>query len=156
VCGTRSVIDLPRGGRRTGTPGQSYSNRLDLNVDRGAVPVMAASGQQYGAKKAQMDAQRAMPIAAPPAPAVAPVAPAGGPPTPPGPQPGQVVPLDAPTARPNEPLTAGLDIGAGSGSEVNPFAQVGSPDDAVLAIRAAFAAYPAEEFRAILERVDLQ
>ena len=39
---------MPRGGRRTGTPGASYSNRTDL-----AVPAMAAKGQQYGAAGAQ-------------------------------------------------------------------------------------------------------
>jgi hypothetical protein len=153
---------VPRGGRRTGTPGQSYSNRSDLNANRGAVPMMAAAGQTYGKKSEQMAAQRAMPIARPATDTVptAPARPTGGtpggpPPMPPGPTPGQVLPLDAPTTRPGEPLTAGLPIGPGAGPEANPFSAVGSADDAVLAIRAAFAAYPAEELRAILERVDL-
>lgn len=147
---------MPRGGRRTGTPGKAYSNRTDLNGPK--PPMMVASGQQYGMRKQQMDAQRAMPVAAPPGPAVAPpagaVGGASGPAMSPGPAPGQVVPLDAPTMRPGEPVTAGLPVGPGAGLEVNPFANVGSEDDAVLAIRAAYAAYPSEALRAVLERMD--
>jgi hypothetical protein len=109
---------MPRGGRRTGTPGTSYGSRTDLNANRGAVPIAAASGQTYGAKKAQMDAQRAMPIAPPPASAM-PAALSGPPSRPvPGQMPGEVVPLDAPSQRPNEPLTAGLPVGPGAGPEV--------------------------------------
>ena len=66
-----------------------------------------------------------------------------------------MMPLDAPTQRPNEPVTAGLPVGAGPGLEANPFASIGSSDDAVIAIRAAYAAYPSEELRLILEGIDL-
>lgn len=143
---------MPRGGRRTGTPGRAYGNRSDLNSP---VPVQAATGQQYGAAKAQMDAQRAVPIARPATDNVPTARPAAGPPALPMPPPGMLTPLDAPTTRPNEPLTAGMALGAGAGPEANPFANIGSPDDAALALRAAYAAYPSEELRAILERLDL-
>ena len=35
----------------------------------------------------------------------------------PAPLPGAVTPLDAPSARPNEPITAGLPVGGGPGPE---------------------------------------
>lgn len=147
---------MPRGGRREGRPGAAYQNRTDLNKPT-VVPIRAATGQQYGKAGAQIAAQRAMPIAAPPPPATgAPVGPpAGGPPAPPVPPPGAVMPLDAPTQRPNEPITAGMAVGPGPGVEANPFSAVGSPDDAVLALRAAYSVYPSEELRMVLERIDL-
>lgn len=122
--------------------------------------VTAATGQQYGAATAQRAAQRALPMGPPPAPATAPPAGPAGPgaataPGPASPGPGAVVPLSAPSMRPNEPVTAGLPVGPGAGVEVNPFNNVGSPDDAALALRAAYSAYPSEELRAILERIDL-
>lgn len=58
--------------------------RTDLN--NGAVqPVTTATGQQYGEAKAQADAQRAVPLPA----------------------------LGAPTARPDEPIHAGMNSGPG-------------------------------------------
>lgn len=121
------------------------------------MPIQAATGQQYGRAGEQMAAQRAMPVARPATDTV-PTAPPPGrpaPPAPPMPAPGSLVPLDAPTQRPGEPLTAGMGIGAGPGAEANPFGMVGSPEDAALALRAAYMAYPSEELRAILERIDL-
>ncbi len=80
-------------------------------------PVMVASGQAYGQRQAQVEAQQAVPL-----PALA------------QPQPGgwqqaltaaqQMVPpgqgFAAPTARPGEPITAGLAVGAGPGPEILP------------------------------------
>jgi hypothetical protein len=104
---------MPRGGRRTGAPGAAYSNRTDLNQNR-TLPIQAAPGQPYGQAGAQIAAQRALPLASAPAPApVAPSAPAA-PPV----MPGSLTPLTAPTTRPNEPLTAGIDSGPGPGSAV--------------------------------------
>lgn len=71
------------------------------------------------------------------------------------PLPGQITPLSAPSERPGEPLTAGMAMGAGPGAEANPFNAVGGADDAVMAIRAAYRAYPSEDLRMILERIDL-
>lgn len=147
---------MPRGGRRTGTPGKAYGNRSDLNV-----PAAVASGQQYGKRAEQVAAQRAVPMARPATDAV-PTAPprvaapaSQAPSAPQGPMPGQLVPLDAPSQRPGEPVTAGLPVGPGAGAEANPFRGVGTEDDAIMALRAAYSAYPSEALRAILERIDL-
>ena len=83
---------MPPGGKRTGTPGKAYSNRVDLNE--------APSGGEYGETAARQARVDAVPMA-PPAPR-------------------QITPpaaFDRPTERPMEPLTAGLDIGPGPGSE---------------------------------------
>lgn len=98
---------MPRGGRRTGSPGSAYSNRTDLNANR-TLPIQVGPSQQYGQAAAQTRAQQAVPMAPPPAsstPNAPPAAPAAAP----------LVPLDAPTARPNEPVTAGAALGAGPG-----------------------------------------
>jgi hypothetical protein len=109
---------MPRGGRRQGTPGRSYAQRVDLQAGAAAVPIQVATGQQYGMATAQREAQRALPIAAPPPPATAP--PAAGGAAPAGRQvpPVQVIPLTDPSKRPGEPVTAGVSIGAGPGPEV--------------------------------------
>ena len=96
------------GGSRVGKPGANYQNRTDLPGK--TQPITVASGQEYGTRGAQEDAQRAIPL------------PAGAPPPAPtslgSVTAGPITPLDAPTARPNEPLTHGLPIGAGGGPEV--------------------------------------
>jgi hypothetical protein len=147
---------MPRGGWRTGSPGASYSNRTDLN--RPVAPA-AASGQQYGKRAEQMAAQRAMPIAPPPTDAVPTASPPGAPPAtqglsaPPGPLPGQVVPLDAPSARPGEPVTAGLPVGAGAGPEaLGPLA--GMSNDVEAELRAIYSRFPNEDVRSMLEFLD--
>ena len=101
-----------RGGSRQGTPGESYSNRSDLNV-KTRLPMQAATGQAYGEATTQMNAQRAVPMGRPATDAV----PVGNPSTPPAPAvpPGAVTPLHAPSERPDEPVTAGLPVGAGAG-----------------------------------------
>jgi hypothetical protein len=96
---------MPRarhGGRRQGAPGQAYGNRTDLNQNR--QPIRVASGQEYGARQAQVAAQKAVPLPAPPVPA-----------SPPAPAPGSFGAFLRPTENPNEPLTAGMDIGPGPG-----------------------------------------
>lgn len=141
---------MPRGGRRTGSAGKTYSNRTDLNSNRSnVVPMMAAKGQPYGAAKAQMDAQRALPVAAPAPPSTAgPVAPspATGPAGPP------VVPLTDPTARPGEPVTAGVPVGPG------PNGVAGPAGDSDLRVRlgAMYQAFPTEEIRQLIEMLDTE
>lgn len=87
------------GGPRTGTPGKAYANRIDLPA--------AAPGQPYGVAGQQAAAQRVIPLP------MGQGAPQGDPmqeaPLPP------VVPLDAPTQRPDEPVTAGMPFGDGPG-----------------------------------------
>lgn len=109
-----------RGGRRQGTPGKSYSNRVDLQSHQ---PVRTAPGQAYGVATQQAQAQQAMPLpggaanAGPSTPP--PPGPLGGmPPLGTGPLPGSLGPLHAPTGRPNEPVTHGLPTGPGAGPEI--------------------------------------
>ena len=139
---------IGRGGRRTGTPGKSYQNRTDLNDRSNVVPMMAAKGQAYGEAKAQMDAQRSLPVAAPPPPATAPPAgPAGpGAATAPGPA---LTPLGAPTARPGEPVTAGVPVGPGPNGVEMPGA-----DDLRMRLGAIYQAFPTEEIRQLIEMLD--
>jgi hypothetical protein len=106
---------VPRGGRRSGAPGQAYPNRTDLTAaGNKAQPIAAAPGQPYGAAKAQTDAMRAMPLPnaqAADASAVMQAArnfdlSANAAP-----------PLHRPTERPTEPVTAGAPLGPGPGPE---------------------------------------
>lgn len=104
---------MPRGGKRSGKPGTAYSNRSDLTQAPSAAP-----GQTYGTATAQLQAQKVAPLpqqAGPPPPAAgsAPgVAQAPGA-APAGPMPGALGPLNRPTERPGEPLTAGMPLGPG-------------------------------------------
>jgi hypothetical protein len=124
----------PRGGVRAGAPGETYSNRTDLNVNRD-LPARVATGQTYGRAQAQLQAQRTVPMAPPPQlpvvanqggppPAGPPAAPAAGPgaaaPAPPPIAPGQAGPVDRPTERPWEAVTHGAPVGPGAGPEVLP------------------------------------
>lgn len=86
-----------------------YPNRSDLRDRATKVARTAAKGQAYGEAGKQLAAQRAVPIAASPSDAV----PA---PQPSGPMPGSLGALDRPTERPTEPITAGVDFGAGPGA----------------------------------------
>ena len=82
---------MPRGGKREGTPGKAYANRTDMGMNYDNAGSSAASGGM-----------------APP-----PAAPVGPPP----PRPDDSPDLSAPTAYPDEPVTAGLPIGAGPGPD---------------------------------------
>lgn len=85
---------MPRGGRRSGAPAKAYSQRTDLAMDRS--PTSVAADAPYGQGAELQAAQSAVPV---------------------GPPPGGVTPLNAPTQRPDEPLTAGLSTGPGPGPE---------------------------------------
>lgn len=87
-------------------------------TDGGPAQVMsAAPGQDYGDKKAQLDAQRVAPMGgATPLPPSASAAPGGGAGA--GMPAYQGVPFGGPSQRPDEPVTHGVDIGPGGGSEV--------------------------------------
>jgi hypothetical protein len=101
---------VPRGGKRSGRPGSAYSNRSDLRVP---LPAAAPTNQPYGQAGRQLAAQQAVPMAPTPLAAAA-----GGQPVAPNPvQPGQFGPLDRPTDRPDEPITAGMPFGPGAGPE---------------------------------------
>lgn len=127
-----------RGGKRTGTPGVAYGNRTDLNA--------AGPSAGYGQRVAQERAMQALPVAPPPAPP-RPNAPASTRPGTPGPI---DAPIDAPTARPDEPLTAGAPVGPGPGMEaigmdLNPVAT---------RLRAIYQILPNEDLRELLEDLE--
>lgn len=101
-------------------PGK-YARRTDGGP---AQVLSAAPDQDYGQMKAQLDAQRVAPMAgtAP----MPPAAPTGTPdqgaaPSAPAYQGGA---FNAPSSRPNEPVTAGVDIGPGPGSSALNFQPV--------------------------------
>ena len=99
---------MARGGRRAGNRGTQPTNRTDIHQP---LPVSAPTGLPYGARGELVAAQQAVPMGPGPT--------AGGPPSAPGGEaPAQsVLPLGAPTQRPDEPVTAGLPIGPGPGPE---------------------------------------
>ena len=71
------------------------------------LPVTTASNQQYGQRLAQQRSQEAVPMGTPPTSVPSPVRQL------PRTAPGTLTPLTAPTGRPNEPITAGANFGAG-------------------------------------------
>lgn len=78
------------------------SKRTDLNVSK--QPARYISGMPYGEGQATYQQQTAAPMAANPLAQVA----------------SEITPITAPTQRPDEPLTAGMDFGPGAGSEILP------------------------------------
>lgn len=136
-----------RGGARQGEPGKAYPNRTDLNQNR--QPVMAASGQPYGARQAQEAAQEAIPLPAAP-PVSAPV-----PPRPQGPAPGSLGVFNRPTEFPDEPLTAGMAMGPGAGPEaVSRGVALNETDQLSAKLRALYAVAPNADVLALLDYVE--
>lgn len=130
---------MPRGGRRTGTPGKSYPNRSDLT----AQPVRTAPGQPYGQAGQQAAAQQQIPLPQTSSPVPAPNAPIVPP------APGM---LTGPSLRPGEPVTAGLTVGAGPGPEA---VTGGAPGDQVLAnLYRAYQTAPTEGLRALIAQTE--
>ena len=80
----------------------SMSMRTDLNVSK--QPARYISGMPYGEGQATYQQQTAAPMAVNPLAEVA----------------SEVTPITAMTQRADEPVTAGIDMGAGPGSEVLP------------------------------------
>jgi hypothetical protein len=119
---------MPRGGERQGVPGAQYPQRSDLqaNPRTGGKPSTYGNAKRQSQVSATPDAKQYT-----------------------GPPPGSLIPLDAPSERPDEPVTAGLDIGAGPGSEVLAARPV--QDDALFHLRAVLAEYP--EYAASLSRL---
>ena len=99
------------------------------------------SGMPYGENQQLTDIARAAPLAAAPA---APHAPA--------------VPFDAPTQRPDEPITAGSDIGPGPDSSVIEDLNPAPParDVAAELIRSAYRQYPSASLRVAVQRLEAE
>lgn len=85
---------MPRGGKRQGTPGKGYTNRTDLgvNYDMASGKAPAAGGLEPPSRDAV--SQPVLPV-----------------------YPEDTPNLLDPTVRPQEPITAGLAMGAGPGRE---------------------------------------
>lgn len=129
---------MPRGGRRSGKQYGQYANRADLRAPK-TLPVQTAPNQAYGVAGQQQQAQRAVPMGAQPVP----VGPPPSVPQPVGPtgMPTPLVPLDAPTMRPNEPLTTGV-------------GERPTDDPLIDELRATYLAFPSEDLRELIEDYD--
>ncbi len=124
---------MPSGGPRQGQPGKAYPNRSDMNANR-ALPKQTVPGQQYGKQAEQARSMAAVPMAPPPSPVA----------------PGSLPALDAPTMRPDEPVTAGAAMGPGPGMEA-----IGSFGTSELdEIRSLYRLYPSNELREIIEELE--
>ena len=109
---------MPSGGNRPTAPQNNYSvSATGGSGNSGRQAAQAMTGGQYGENKDMMDLQTSAPLNASPTMPQGPVTPSMGRPQM-APSNTPVVPLDAPTDRPNEPVTTGIDMGPGQGSEV--------------------------------------
>jgi hypothetical protein len=117
---------------------KQYSNRSDLR-NSAKLPAKAATGQTYGEAGKQMAAQRAVPMAAPPT-DVAPTA------TPQQPRvaPGSMGPLNRPTERPDEPVTAGAPFGPGRNQQLGGYMGARNSDPILDELRAIYSVSPNE------------
>lgn len=119
-----------------------FPGRTDLAIPK------VAPGQPYGAAATQAAALRAVP------------SPSSGPVGEPQPTPVNVVPLDAPTQNPNEPVTAGAPFGPGPGPEaLGPAAQamMGRPNDTVRQeVAALYRVNPNPDLLRLIELLDRQ
>ena len=116
---------MAAGGRRQGTPGKSYTNRTDLQQNYDQSQNTAGTG---GMTTGGGGGAAPMPFA--------------------GPFPEDIPKLDDPTARPDEPLTTGLDVGPGGDSSVMGLQPV---DMNMMRVRAAYMSNPTPELRRVLE-----
>lgn len=116
---------MPRGGRRAGRPGADYANRTDMQLGPRTAPVVRIPNQTYGQQAQQVAAQQQVPMGTPAVP--------------------PLTPLDAPSQRPNEPVTHGLPSGPGAGPEA-----LGITPDPLSELRAIYQAYPSQELLGLI------
>jgi len=125
---------------------KQYPNRSDLRNPAKKVAVQAAPGQTYGEAGKQMAAQRAVPMAAPPT---------DNTPTPepqqPRVSPGAMGPLNRPTERPNEPVTAGAPFGPGRNQPIGGYIGPRNSDPVLDELRALYATFPSDELADMLD-----
>lgn len=124
---------MARGGTRQGQPGKAYTNRTDLAMKRAGQTGLntAAAGGQV-APPAPMPAQQQAP---------APVTP------------DQIPRLDDPSGRPDEPITHGLDIGPGAGSDALGYVPI---NPSTVTLQAAYLANPTPELRRAMMYLQMQ
>ena len=140
---------MPRGGRRNPQPGKQYPNRSDMRQ-----PAQAVKNQTYGERGKQLEAQKVVPLPTAQARPVGPITQQaqqtqqlgmGAPPS---------IPLNAPTGRPNEPITAGLPTGAGPGPEALNLPPQASQDENMLAtLRGLYQAFPNPDVARLIQAV---
>jgi hypothetical protein len=124
-----------------------YSNRSDLRNP--ATRQVAFTGQTYGTATQQQQAQQAVaPGSAPGTVAAQQMAAQQAPAPRPGAQ-----PFLRGTERPNEPITAGADFGAGPNSaQAGVIPRIVPVDDVMETLRALYAAYPNEELANMISK----
>jgi len=125
---------------------KQYPNRSDLRNPTKKLAAKAAPGQTYGEAGKQIAAQQQVPMAASPQPVVASPQAAVE-----RPRPGQFGPLDRPTERPDEPVTAGAPFGPGRMAPMSGYAGVRNGDPILDELRALYSAYPSEELADMLD-----
>ena len=139
-----------RGGYRPSAPQNNPANINPMGGDGQSGMNTNYTGFAYGQNKAVNEQRKAAPIKqAPMGAAIAGITPQMPP----------IIPLDAPTERPNEPITFGVDAGEGPGSEILNLPQgvgVGADvDTGIRTIRALYMQDPRnQDLRRILELVD--
>lgn len=139
------------GGYRPSAP---QNNPANVSATGGAgqmaKPTQAARyvpGQPWGQGQATMDQQQAAPMAGNPT--AAPMAPSLPP----------VTPLGAPTERPDEPITHGVDMGPGAGSDIitMPAMAAPMPENTVQMVQALYMQDPSnQDLRYMLENLSKQ
>jgi len=124
-----------------------YSNRSDLRNP--ATRQVAFTGQTYGEATQQARSQQAVAPGSPPGTVAAQQMAAQQAPAPrPGAQ-----PFLRGTERPNEPITAGADFGAGPNSaQAGVVPRIVPVDDVMETLRALYAAYPNEELANMISK----
>jgi len=121
---------MPRGGKRQGTQGKGYSNRTDLATDYAPGGNPAAGGAPVPAMEQRM------------------MSPAVG---------ADMVPnLGDPTGRPDEPVTAGLPIGAGPGMDAMGPMPPPPTDPMRQVLQAMLLVAPNPDVQRLLNRLDYQ
>ena len=113
------------------------------------LPVTTATNQQYGMALAQQKSQQAVPMGQSPVSAPQQTTPTV--------RPGSLTPLTAPTARPNEPITAGADFGPGPNSAVvGMIPQIGSKNDLAMRVRAIASQFPSAALLGLVAELESQ
>ena len=99
----------------------TYSNRTDLQNPAAKIAATAAKGQTYGEAGKQLAAQKVVPMGPSPSDVQKPVV-----------QPGSLGAFNRETERPNEPVTAGVNMGAGPSYSEAGLPQTSNSLDAVV------------------------
>jgi hypothetical protein len=106
------------------------------------LPVTTATNQQYGMRAAQRASQQAVPMGKSTTSEM---------PEPKRIKPGSLTPLDAPTGRPNEPITAGANFGAGPNAMAAGIPTNSMGDETLDELRAIFSLYPNTDLALLID-----